>query len=162
MLVSRPASVTGDDFAANSDEHLHASDTRNWARLTAAILYVLAAGFFAVTLSVLTTTWGQAGLSQMLIEGHPARSTTLYMLVAGGFSLGAAFVLLAPVSLCRAVRVAMLASAGILTLTSLFFAPPSALVTVIPWVFLFRFHQERAPRAPRVTGDACSKTPNAI
>lgn len=133
-------------------------NTRNWARLTAALLYLLATGFFVLTSSVLATAWGGDGLSLLLSEAHMARSTMIYLLAASVISLVAAFLLLTPWPLARPIRILMLALAVMLVLAGLVFATPSILVSLLPFVFLFRFHQEMIPPDAVSTVDNHSMT----
>lgn len=143
----------------HSDHHDDEINTRHWARLTAAMLYLVAMSFFAVTSAVLATSWGQDGLSLLLSEGHMARPTMIYMLAAGGISLGAAFLLLTPWSLPKRLRIFMLILAAMLIFAGLVFATPSILVSVLPFLFLFRFHQEMTPSVAVSSGENHSIAP---
>lgn len=122
--------------------HLHAINTRNWARLTAAMLYLVAAGFFGVVMSVLATAWGLEGLNQWLVAENAMRPTVIYLLVVGGFSLATSFLLLSPLLLTRSVRILLLATAFMLMLAGFVVAVPAVVVSMVPSLFLLRFHQE--------------------
>jgi hypothetical protein len=128
--------------ARRPDPVLYALNTGNWARWTAAMLYLVAMGFLSLTMAVLTTSWGQDGLAQMLSPGNAARPATLYMLVAGGYDLGASLLLLSPLLLTKPVRILLLALGSMVMLGALVFAVPSVLLSVLPLVFLYKYHQE--------------------
>jgi len=142
----------------HAEHHEDAINARNWARLTAALLYLMATGFFVLTSSVLATAWGRDGLSLLLSEAHMARPTMIYLLAASGISLVVAFLLLTPWPLARPLRILMLALAVMLVLAGLFFATPSILVSLLPSLFLFRFHQEVTPPASVSTVENHSMT----
>lgn len=120
--------------------------TRNKERLTAAILYLVAIGFFGLIMAVLATTWGKDGFNQILAEGNVARPAVVYMLVAGGYFLAASILLFLPLSLPQPLRIALLAPAFMLMLAGFIFAPPAAVVGMVPLWFLFKFHQEVTPQ----------------
>lgn len=121
------------------------TQARNKARLTAAILYLVAAGFFGVIMSVIAATWGKDGFNQVLAAGNIARPTVIYLLVAGGYFLAASVLLLSPVSLSQPCRTVLLAFAFMLMLAGFVFAPPAAVVSMVPFWFLLKFHQEVTP-----------------
>ena len=120
---------------------------RNKARLTAAILYLVSACFFAAITFVLAATWGKDGFSQMLAEGNLARPAVLYMLTAGGFFLAASSLLFSPLPIPQSLRVFLLACALVLMLAGIIYAAPAVIVSGVPFWFFLRFHQETTPPA---------------
>lgn len=139
------------DAPARNTQHAVSSrplkPPRNKARLTAAILYLVAACFFAAITFVLAATWGEDGLSQMLAEGSLARPAVLYMLIAGGFFLAASSLLFSPLPIPRLLRIALLACALVLMLAGIIYAAPAIVVSLVPFWFFLRFHQEITPPA---------------
>jgi len=125
----------------------HLKPPRNKARLTAAILYLASACFFAAITFVLAATWGKDGFSQMLAEGSPARPAVLYMLIAGGFFLAASSLLFSPLPIPRPLRIVLLACALLLMLAGIIYAAPAVVVSGVPFWFFLRFHQEDTPDA---------------
>jgi len=115
--------------------------------LTAAILYLVSACFFAAITFVLAATWGKDGFSQMLAEGNLARPAVLYILTAGGFFLAVSSLLLSPLPIPRPLRIALLACALVLMLAGIIYAAPAVIVSGVPFWFLLRFHQEISPPA---------------
>lgn len=120
----------------------HEKQTRNKARVAAAMLYLVATGFLVIIMSVLATSWGKDGYNLVLTEGNLARPAILYMLVASGFFLALSNLLFTPVSLPEPIRIVVLACAVILMLAGLIYAAPVAILSLAPFWYLLRFHQE--------------------
>ena len=124
---------------------VHEKHTRNKARVTAAILYLVATCFLGVILSVVATSWGKEGYALVLTEGNLARPAVIYMLVAGGFFLAISNLLFSPVALPTPIRIAVLACAVVLMLAGFIYAAPVAILSIAPFWYLLRFHQEVIP-----------------
>lgn len=123
----------------------HEKQTQNKARATAATLYLVAACFLGVIISVVATSWGQNGYNLVLTEGNLARPAIIYMLVAGSFFLATSNLLFSSFSLPTPIRVVMLACAITLMFAGLIYAAPVAILSVVPLWFFIRFHQEVTP-----------------
>lgn len=126
---------------------VHEKHTRNKARAIAAILYLIAACFLAVIMSVVATSWGKDGYNLVLTEGNLARPAVIYMLVAGGFFLVTSNLLFSPWSLPAPIRIAVLAGAVVLMLAGLIYAASVAILSMVPFWYFVRFHQEVTPDA---------------
>lgn len=126
---------------------VHEKHTRNKARATAATLYLIATCFLAVIMSVVATSWGKDGYNLVLTEGNLARPAVIYMLVAGGFFLITSNLLFSPWSLPAPIRIVVLACAVVLMLAGLIYAAPVAILSLVPFWYLLRFHQEVTPAA---------------
>lgn len=116
--------------------------SRTRARLVTAILYLVAALFFAGIVFILASIGGKEGLSSLFAADSPARATAIYLFMAGAFSLAVSLLLFSPASLSQLQRLGLLILGGIQMLTGVFFASASAVVTVVPLWFLFRFYRE--------------------
>lgn len=147
LLGGRPKPDTQARTTQQAVSSRHPKPPRNKARLTAAILYLVSACFFAAITFVLAATWGEDGLSQMLAEGSLARPAVFYMLIAGGFFLAASGLLFSPLPIPRPLRVALLACALLLMLAGIIYAAPAVIVSGVPFWFFLRFHQEITPPA---------------
>lgn len=123
----------------------HEKQTRNKARVTAAMLYLIATCFLGVIMSVLATSWGKDGYNLVLAEGNLARPAVIYMLVVGGFFLATSNLLFSHLSLPEPIRIAMLACAVILMFAGVIYAAPVAILSLAPFWYLLRFHQEVTP-----------------
>ncbi len=124
---------------------VHEKHIRNKARLTAAILYLVATGFLVVIMSVVATSWGKDGYNMVLTEGNLARPAVIYMLVAGGFFLATSNLLFSPLTLPTPIRIAVLACAVILMFAGVIYAAPIVILSMVPFWYLLRFHQEVTP-----------------
>ncbi|MDP2028923.1 MAG: hypothetical protein Q8K12_04740 [Thiobacillus sp.] len=145
LLGGRPKPDTKARNTQQAVSSRHLKPHRNKARLTAAILYLVSACFFAAITFVLAATWGKDGLSQMLAEGSLARPAVLYMLTAGGFFLATASLLFSPLTIPRPLRIALLTCALVLMLAGIMYATPAVIVSLAPFWFFLRFHQETTP-----------------
>ena len=121
---------------------VHEKHIRNKARATAAMLYLIATCFLAVIMSVVATSWGKDGYNLVLTEGNLARPAVIYMLVAGGFFLTTSNLLFSPWSLPAPIRIVVLACAVVLMFAGIMYAPPVAILSLAPFWYFFRFHQE--------------------
>ncbi|NDP49140.1 MAG: hypothetical protein GZ085_12290 [Sulfuriferula multivorans] len=124
---------------------VHEKHTRNKARVTAAILYLVATCFLGAILSVVATSWGKDGYNLVLTKGNLAQPAVIYMLVAGGFFLATSNLLFSPLSLPTPIRIAVLACAVVLMLAGLIYAAPVAILSLVPFWYFLRFHQEVTP-----------------
>ncbi len=116
--------------------------SRTKARLLAAILYLVAALFFAAIVFILGAIGGKEGLSSLFAADSPARAAAIYLFVAGASSLAVSLLLFSPASLSQIQRLGLLILGGAQMLTGAFFASSSVVVTVVPLWFLFRFYRE--------------------
>lgn len=126
---------------------VHEKHTRNKARATAATLYLIATCFLAVIMSVVATSWGKDGYNLVLTEGNLARPAVIYMLVAGGFFLVTSNLLFSPWSLPAPIRTFVLACAVVLMFAGFIYAAPVAILSMVPFWYFIRFHQEVTPDA---------------
>lgn len=109
------------------------------------MLYLIATCFLGVIMSVIATSWGKDGYNLVLAEGNLARPAVIYMLVASGFFLATTNLLFSPVSLPRPLRIAVLACAVVVMLAGTLYAAPVVIVSLVPFWYFLRFHQEVTP-----------------
>ncbi|MHB1083407.1 MAG: hypothetical protein ACYCZA_00995 [Thiobacillus sp.] len=143
MSRSKPvAQVRPDRRLASRSHEQH---TRNKARATAAMLYLIATCFLGLIMSVLATSWGKNGFNLILAEGNLARPAVIYMLVTGGFFLATSNLLFSPLSLPRLLRIAVLTCAVVLMLAGIIYAAPVVILSLAPFWYFLRFDQEVMP-----------------
>ncbi len=115
---------------------------RTKARLVTAILYLVAALFFAAIVFILAAIGGKEGFSALFAADSPARAAVTYLFVAGAFSLVVSVLLFSPASMSHLQRLGLLVLGAVQMLAGIFFASSSAVVTVVPLWFLFKFYRE--------------------
>lgn len=115
---------------------------RTKARFITAILYLVAAFFFASILFMLASIGGENGLRSLFSVDSSARAAAIYLFLAGAFSLAVSLLLFSPASLSPFQRLGLLTFGGIQMLTGVFVASSSIVVTAVPLWFLFKFYRE--------------------